>query len=393
MKPLVRFPFLAIVVAAGLSAQTSRPTPDHAKAKPSKAGQAKAGQAKAGQAKAGQAKAGQAKATPADVKRALATWLKSAGRGEKLRAETVETLLQAGRPGLDVLAARITASEKGAEGALGNRTLAGLDELTGQVALRWLSKVQTSGMVYAGQYGDLRVLMPHVGDYYSALLVDTPQWFSIDDRWKVVAALRDLYPKGPDEAIRDRVEGMAKDGAEPAYLRQQLAYALAQWGDRKLIKTKIKELDAKARDKDEETAILALRDLAQLHYDIRDYSLAAVTNQEFIRRSEATDYYLVPVYYYNTACCLCLSGNRRSALDYLKRSLELNKSTKIDPSMRLKRKLFENDPEIALLRSGKGFAAMLDQAFGPASAIDEEDEKKRKDRASGGARRESVKRK
>ena len=108
--------------------------------------------------------------------------------------------------------------------------------------------------------------------------------------------------------------------------------------------------------------------MAQLHYDIRDYSVAAVMHREFIRKAEVADEGdLVPVHYYNAACCMCLSGDRRSALEFLKRCLAFNESSKIDSSMRLKRKLFERDPEIALVRKTKGFEAMLDRAFGKKS--------------------------
>ncbi len=297
----------------------------------------------------------------ADASKAMQRWIASPTEDrERMLDQTIGRMMAARQAGLKLLAERLKASSDP------KRTDA-LLALIGHVGHRWLAKVEKTEMFYPGQYDDLKVLMPEIGAFYLELLLQTPEWFPYNERGKVIAPLRDLYPKGPDRVTLDRVLTMAQNELEPEALRVGLAQALAQWGNRKLIKVKIRALEKRSRSEDEETSILGLRELAQTYYDIRDYSVAAVTNREFISKAEAANYYLVPVHYYNAACCMCLSGDRRSALEYLRRCLVINDSPKIDSSMRLKRKLFERDPEIALVRKTKGFEAMLDRAFGKKS--------------------------
>jgi tetratricopeptide (TPR) repeat protein len=295
------------------------------------------------------------------ARKAISSWIAAhKDDREALIARTVTSIDGAGKSGIAELAAARNAARK----ANDKKRLLAVQSLIGHLGIRWFDKVEKSKLVFAGQYNDLQPLMPDIGDYYFTLLVQTPEWFSINERIKVIPALRDLYPKGPDDVTLDRVEMMATDEKEPAHLRVGLAYAMAQWGHRKLIKSKIHALQKKSRGDNEEIAIFALRDLSEIYYKIRDYSVAAVSYREFIERSEKADEYLVPVHYYNAACCMCLSGDRRSAMEYLRRCLKLNNSSKVDSSVRMVRSQFENDPEIALVRSAKGFKELMDTAFG-----------------------------
>jgi len=217
------------------------------------------------------------------ARQAMQKWIDASDERERLLDRTVESLLAAARAGLAMLAEELAAAQKQDDGA---RTGA-IRSLVGHVAHRWLGKVEKSEMVFAGQYGDLALLMPDVGSFYLGLLLETPEWFPITDRVKVVAALRDLYPKGPGRVITDRVEAMAADEREPDSLRVALSYALAQWGNRKFVRSRIAELDRKARDEDTETAILALRDLAAIYYGIRDYAVGALTSKGSIGRADS----------------------------------------------------------------------------------------------------------
>lgn len=312
-------------------------------------------------AKVESAKTAQDPKVVAAARKAIASWVGvHIDDRDALVSKSIDRIDAAGKKGIAMLASELRAAGKDGD----QKREAALHSLVGHLGLRWFVKVEKSKLVFAGQYDDLGALMPAIGDFYLGLLVQTPEWFPINERIKVIPALRDLYPKGPDRVIRDQVEAMATDDKEPKHLRTGLAYALAQWGNRKLIRTEIRSLGKKSRSDDDETSILALRDLAEIYYKIRDYQIAAVTYRDFIRKSEAVDYYLVPVHYYNAACSMCLSGDRRSALDFVRRCLKLNKSSKIDSSMRMVRKQFENDPEIALVRKTSGFAEMLDKAFG-----------------------------
>lgn len=294
---------------------------------------------------------------------AMEKWLTSSeGDRELTGKSTLDRVMAAEGAGLKWLAAQLRTSSDP------KRTDRLLD-LVGHVGRRWLKKIEKSEMIHAGQYDELKVLMPEIGAFYFTLLLRTPEWFPYNERVRVIAPLRDLFPKGPDGRVMDQVLAMAENRAEePEDLRTGLANALAQWGNRKLLKAKIRAMEIQARSEDEEVAILGLRRLGEIYYDIREYATAAVTKRDSIRKAEAVGGYdLLPVHYYNTACCLCLSGDRRSALIYLERCLALNSSPKIDSSVRLKRELFERDPEIAMARKTKGFEAMLDLAFGKKS--------------------------
>lgn len=298
----------------------------------------------------------------AELRKALEAWFAAdpRDRDESTRDQVVAKVMAAGVGGLDLLAlwSKRVAQSEDRKLDLAARTI------VGQVALRWLKKVEKGPARYAGQYDGLRRLQPVVGEFYMRLLLDTPQWFPDTSRWLVIPALRDLYPKGPDPETLEQVEIMAKNvEVEPEYLRLGLAYALAQWGRRDLIKVKIRALEKQAASEEAEVALLAKRDLAKIHYEIRDYAFGAVAYREFLSAAESARI-VFPVNYYNAACCMCLSGDRRSALKFLEKCLAINNSADVDPSMRVKRALFDSDPEINLVRKDPRFVLMVEKAFG-----------------------------
>lgn len=297
-----------------------------------------------------------------EARKALDAWFAAdpRDRDERSRDKVVAKVMAADLGGLDLLARRSKRADQGEDRKL--RTAA--QTIVGQVALRWLAKTEKSPARYAGQYADLRRLQPMVGEFYLRLLLDTPQWFPDTRRWQVIPALRDLYPKGPDPETLEQVEIMANNvDVEPEPLRVGLAYALAQWGRRDLIKVKIRALEKQAESKEEEVALLAKRDLAKIHYGIRDYAFGAVAYRQFLRAAESAKM-VYPVNYYNAACCMCLSGDRRSALQFLEKCLAINNSANVDSSMRVKRALFDSDPEINLVRKDPRFVLMVEKAFG-----------------------------
>lgn len=297
--------------------------------------------------------------------------------------QIVAAILAAGPGGLKLFRAQLQAADEAGDRKRRDR----LFTAVGHIGFGWIGKVQKSGMVFAGQYDELKALMPHIGEFYLRLLLDTPEWFPITDRWKVVPAVRDLYPKGPDKDTIEQVQTMAQNEVEPEHLRVRLAYALAQWGHRELIKERLRQLEKVATGDDADAAVLAMRDLAAIHYGIRDYTVAALAHRDFLRRAEAREFALVPEYYYNTACCYCLIGDRRTAIQFIEKALKLNNSANIDSSVRLKRSLFENDPESKLARQDPRYRKLLDAAFGPKKS--KPASRKTKDPEAGDARRKT----
>lgn len=296
------------------------------------------------------------------ARQALDDWLTLdvRDRDEHRLKRLLPKLLRAGEPLVQDLGARLQRARRAED----TGPYRALTSVCSHLGLAWLGRVKDSEMVYAGQYEVLRPLMPEVGEFYLGLLTDTPQWFPITRRHEVVAPLRDLYPKGPGPVALDRIETIALDvQIEPRHLREQLGLALAQWGNRKLVKDRLRELEREARSKDSEEALIALRKLAYTNYGIRDYAVAAVNFQDLVDKAEREDYRRVPTDYYNGACCMALSGNLRGGMKLLERCLAYNFSDAFDSSLRLKRELFEKDPEIRALRRDPGFTKLLDKAF------------------------------
>ena len=290
----------------------------------------------------------------------IGKWLDREQRSEDLRTEVVEAIGDVGAPAMRHLAAVATLARTGTDRAKARA----LNSLVVHVGLHWLDRVKQSRVIYAGQYGVLKHLQPMVGEFYLGLLVNTPDWFPDTRRIEVVPAIRDLYPKSPGEAVQERIKVIASNrDIEPARLRARLQYALAQWGDRSLVKDQIHKLTEQAQSKDAETSMLALKELAEIYYQMRDYLTASRTHQEFLTKAEAEDYSLVPGDYYNAACCMSLSGNLVSALDLLERCVKLNASERIDESVKLSRKLFDNDPEVRAVRNTARFKKLVESAF------------------------------
>jgi len=306
----------------------------------------------------------------------LQKWLDKEQRSEDLRTDVVEAIAEVGAKAMQHLAVEAVKAREGTDGAKARA----LDSVICHVGLHWLERVKKSKMVYAGQYSALMQLQPRVGEFYLMLVIDTPQWFPDNRRIEVVPAIRDLYPKSPGEGIQDAIKKIAKnEDIEPLSLRTTLKYALAQWGDRSLVKDHIHKLTAEARSQDAETSMLALKALADVHYQMREYMTAARMHNEFLTKAEAEDYYRVPTDYYNAACCMSLSGNVISALDLLDRCLKLNTSERVDESVKLGRDLFDNDPEIQALRKTKRFRELVSAAF-PGSGAKKHDKRNSRDR-------------
>lgn len=290
----------------------------------------------------------------------LESWLDKQQRSEALRTKVVEAVVEAGAEAMQHLALKAAKAREGTDRARAQA----LHSVICHVGLHWLERVKKSRMFYAGQYSALEPLQPTVGEFYLALVIDTPQWFPDDRRIEVVPAIRDLYPTSPGEAAQERIKHIAtNEDIEPLNLRISLKYALAQWGDRSLIKDHLQQLAQEARSQDAETSMLALKAMAAAYYQMRDYLTAARMHNEFLAKAEAEDYYRVPADYYNAACCMSLSGNQRSALDLLDRCLKLNSSDRVDESVKLRRDLFENDPEMRALRGMKRFQELVSAGF------------------------------
>lgn len=302
------------------------------------------------------------------VRQSVEAWLEQPVRIET-RAKAVEAILDDGRPALQFLGGLLSEVEKVAPGSPEERRRQALESLTAALALDYIERVQKSEMFYAGQYDDLRVLQPHVGNLYLNLLVETPDWFAEQRRPLLIPALRDLYPTSPSEALLRQLRDIAEDEELESWnLRLGLFCALAQWGDRELIDRYLAELQQRASRVDAEDRLEIDRTLARTYHLLRDYEAAAREYGRLLRNAEAGEIVVRPEDYYNAACSSSLTGDLESALRELERCVALLCSGTVDSSLMLKRDLFERDPELANIRKTKRFRDLVSKAF---SAKDE----------------------
>ncbi|MHC5064949.1 MAG: hypothetical protein ACYTG5_13365 [Planctomycetota bacterium] len=295
-----------------------------------------------------------------DYKQAVSKWLDSDHEDVDLMARASESILATGKKGLRYLGELDAALDSDADRF---RQLA-LDALTSAVAIGYLEKEQKRGMVYAGQFDPLDELQPKVGELFIRLVIDTPDWFPETMRPMVIPALRDLYPKGPD---RDSIRAMRRIAEDEDFEAQQLRLtminALAQWGERDLVEDQIRELREKAGDLSNDEELLYLRQLGRLHYDLREYETAAEIWLGYLRGMEGMELDPLPFDYYNTACTLSMTGQLEEAFAELERCAKLLQSPHLDRSARIKKNLWEEDPELRAIRPTRRFQELVKSIF------------------------------
>lgn len=310
-----------------------------------------------------------------DLKESVSKWLDSDHEDVDLMGSTAETVLDAGKKGLRYLAE----VDRGLDAGEDRYRQQALDALISAVAIGFLEKEVERGMVYAGQFDPLDELQPKVGELFMRLLIDTPDWFPETMRAMVVPALRDLYPRGPD---RDSIRAMRKiaedEDFEAQQLRLTLINALAQWGERDLVEGQIADLREKADDGSNDEELLFLRQLGRLHYELREYETAATLWLEYLRKMEALKLDPLPFDYYNTACTLSMTGKIEEAFAELDRCARLLRSPHVDRSAKIKKNLWEEDPELRAIRPTRRFQDLVESLFPKDSESAKRDGKKGK---------------
>ncbi|MCA8963322.1 MAG: hypothetical protein H6838_02790 [Planctomycetes bacterium] len=230
--------------------------------------------------------------------------------------------------------------------------------------LEFLKREHASEWRYAGQFEPLAVLQPVVGEQLFRLLLDTPEWYPNTHRVELVPALRDLQAKPPSPGRFAAVKAIADNAElEPIGLRRALAGLLWQWGDKSCAQSWLDELQANTVDGDAEDRVVAMLELAEFQYQLRDYAGSARTHRAMQSMAKAAGVPLKPVDYYGSACVHNLSGQRERALDQLRTCLQLLAADNLDSSHKLSRELFEKDPEIAALREDPEIVALIDRVL------------------------------
>jgi hypothetical protein len=299
---------------------------------------------------------------PAAAKAAIDAWLASgmAKADEKLLRDALVAILNEGKPGFEGLRDRIRAVT--GDGKEVDKKLAqGLNTLLAQTCLLFLQRELRSNMIFAGQYEPLSALQPYAGEFFLNLVLKTPATFQVQNRPRVIPVLRDLYPEAPPAETVAKLKEIAEDvDFEPADLREALAFALAQWGDRTLLHKRIEGLEKQIASGGEDEKANAQKDLADIYYNMRDYSKSADLHKQYLRAAEKLKMEISPTDYYNAACNMSLAGEIDAALEELQRCIQAGKSPSARP---VQQHLFDQDPDLRGVRGDKRFKQIYEAAF------------------------------
>jgi hypothetical protein len=291
------------------------------------------------------------------------SWLESDQTSMELRGAVSKALLQDPKVGLAWLGKQLPAAAVDPNLSRSK----GVYDLCTAVTLEFLREAQKSDFVFVGQYKPLAALKPYVVDLLFLLLLDTPQWYPLTFRERLVPALRDLQLEAPSLKQVDDIIAIIENDREPVGLRHALAAMMWQWGQRDHAQAVIIDLVRATTEGDDEDRVQSTVALAEYYSLLREYKSSANSYRALQVMAKKAEVRLQPVVWYAAACVFALSGDSKRGMEAIKRCAEMHASPHLDASLRLKRELFEDDPEIESLRKLPGFAELVKLAFGAKS--------------------------
>jgi tetratricopeptide (TPR) repeat protein len=257
------------------------------------------------------------------------------------------------------LAAAATANAADAQ-----KVAARVDALLGASVLRVFREQQETRAIYAGQYAALRDLGP-AGEQLLRKWVTSPSPRMAPALVKStsIRALRDVVEK-PDEALMAMLKKVATDKFEVREVSREAGWALAQFGDRSLIDPMIAQFEETAKGKTGPEMLQALSELADTHYQLRDYEKAVDAFKRQITAIEQTPHGApanLPTIYYNACCSMALAGKSDEAFEHLDKAIEASKKAGQNA---LARRTVEVDMDIESLRKDPRYAKALEKMAG-----------------------------
>jgi hypothetical protein len=270
--------------------------------------------------------------------------------GEPAAAEAAAAKLQAG-----------AATNAATAQRLGRRAEA---LLTGYVVRVFREQEETRAQ-FAGQYNALRDLGPLGLQLLSGWLEKPPAQMRADlVKTYSIRALRDVVGGKPDAALMGVLTKVAKSPVESQGVSREAVFALAQFGDRSLVDPQIKSLEERAASEDPAKSAVALGELADVHYQLRDFASAAAMHKRHVAILEANETVAaatrnLPTLYYNACCSMALAGQIDDAFAHLDKAIAVGVRT----GQPLTKRLLEVDMDIAALRQDPRFAEVM-QKFG-----------------------------
>lgn len=300
----------------------------------------------------------------AAVEVAVEKWLADQVSTE-LMEQTVSAVLKDSQLGLSCLGKHLRVTEAMLpSGRQHQPRFKGIRSLATQVTLEFLRRTAKSEMTYVGQYDQLSLLQPFASEFLMGLLLATPDWYPFTFRIRLVPALRDIQLRLPSVDRVDGIVALINNQQESEGLRNALAAMMAQWGRTKYADTVVRRMREATMEGDGEDRIQTTIILADYYNVLRDYQKSAGAYRAVQALASGADVELLPVTWYASACVHALSGATKRAMRDLETCAQMHASPDLDSSLRLDRKLFESDPEIAALREDKRFASIVKLAFG-----------------------------
>jgi hypothetical protein len=301
--------------------------------------------------------------TLGEAQAAVAAWLDRTESGDDARRKAVDLLLQC-EGGLAWFGSVLHQPRGDASDPVARAAAERRDQFATHVVLGFVHEIKASGFVFRGQFEPLSVLEPEASTILLRLLLDAPGWFDMGMREQLVPALRDLMPEPPSvPQLLGAVKLVEDRRREPDSLRLQLECLLSQWGRQEYIEERISRLRRESGEGDAEDRLLSFRALADVYYRLGDYKRAGKTQDVLLRMSETAGVPVTPTDWYWAACFRSLQGDVERGMQALQQCAVMQADRYVDRSLKLPRKLFEGDPEIAVLREDPRFGGILEQAF------------------------------
>jgi tetratricopeptide (TPR) repeat protein len=298
-------------------------------------------------------------ATAEDPTALAAAWLAGDQVDRAARDVAVKALLQQPE-----VAARWLASElRAAAQVLEAKREKGVHGLFMPFVFGFLQQQRDTEMTFVGQYDLLQQLEPAASALLFGLLADTPHWFPLTDRIWLIAPLRDLHRQPPDPERVEILQQLFDDVDEAEDLRRTAAAALWQWRVKPPAEQILAGLQQTIAEGDGEERVRSTLILADYHCLLREYRQSANAHRAAQALAKSTNTALLPIAWYAAGCVHSLLGEVDLAIHALERCADLLASPALDSSLRLKRRLFERDPELNPLRADPRFQALVRRAF------------------------------
>jgi hypothetical protein len=286
-------------------------------------------------------------------------WLASDQTSREQLNATVATLLRDPAAGITWLASQLPDARK----APAEPRSKGVGSLVTHLTLAFLRRQRATDITWVGQFAALQPLQPEVGELLFTWMTATPDWYPHSHRIHLVAPMRDLCSQLPEaERLEAIVQIVENERIEPEDLRRGLASVLWLWGEKKYGKAIVEQMVTATGEGDAEDRVQATLDLADFHNQLREYKQAATAHRSAQTLAKGAGVTLKPIAWYAAACVHALAGDVDQGIAAMTVCADLLASPDLDPSLRLARTMFANDPELASLRQHPRWSELVQRA-------------------------------